>query len=355
MTRSAVGAASSKDSRFHVWRESPFNGEPDLEPLVERDVTPVELFYVRNHGDVPDVDPDAYRLVVDGLVEQPLELSLADLAGRFERTSVRATLHCAGNRRTQLIRVAPIEGHVPWREGAIGNAIWGGYRLRDVLAAARPTTGAQHVAAEGLDMSLEPGEPTPFGGSFPLGRDALLADEMNGEPLPPLHGAPLRLVVPGYIGARSVKWLARVTVQSEPTANWFQSVSYRLQRTLADPGFALGEAAVNSAIALPADGERVRTGALVVEGWATAGGDRSVERVELAVDGEWNEAELEGEAQPGAWRRWRAVVELTAGPHEVIVRAWDSSGATQPEDPAAIWNPNGYVNNAWHRVGVMCE
>jgi sulfite oxidase len=276
--------APGKHASFRVWREAPLNGEPELALLLRDDVTPVELFYVRNHGDVPQLDGGSHRLVVDGLVEEPLDLSLDELRTRFERATVRATLQCAGNRRTQLIEHAPIEGHVPWQEGAIGNARWGGVRLRDVLAAARPLARAAHVAAEGADVSLEPGEPTPFGGSVPLARafapDTLLADEMNGEPLPALHGAPLRLVVPGYVGARSVKWLSRLTVQRAPSVNWFQAVSYRLQRTLDDRGFALGEAPVNSAICRPAAGDRVPAGPVLVEGWAAAGGERSIERVE---------------------------------------------------------------------------
>jgi sulfite oxidase len=304
---------------------------------------------------VPELDRDAHRLVVDGLVERPLELSLADLRERFERVRVRATLHCAGNRRAQLIEVAPVPGHVPWREAAIGNAEWGGVRLRDVLTAAGILDGAGHVAAEGLDVSYEPGEPTRFGGSVPIGRDAVLADEMNGEPLPPLHGAPLRLVVPGYVGARSVKWLAQLTVQHEPSTNWFQAVSYRMQRTLDEPGYALGETAVNSAIARPENGGRMRAGSVAVEGWATSGGDRVVERVEVSVDGEWHEADLDGAPLAGAWRRWRVVVEVAPGEHELAARAWDSSAATQPEDPRGLWNPNGYANNAWHRVRVVCD
>ena len=186
----------------------------------------------------------------------------------------------------------------------------------------------------------------------------LLAWAMNGEPLPPVHGAPLRVVVPGYIGARSVKWLERIEVRSAPWEGYFQHVVYRLlpEHGTAAPGagMPLGLVALNADVLAPADGETVAAGAVEVRGYAFAGGERHVSRVDVSLDGgaTWSQAELLEDLGPWAWRRWRMTVDLAPGDHEILVRAWDSSAATQPEDDATLWNPKGYVNNARPRVRV---
>ena len=178
----------------------------------------------------------------------------------------------------------------------------------------------------------------------------LLAWEMNGAPLTPDHGAPLRAVVPGYIGARSVKWLTGVRALAEPSQGYYQAVAYRL-----DPGsIALGAVAVNADILVPADGASVPPGPLEIVGYAFAGDDRGIVRVDVSCDGgaSWRQAELLSDLGPWAWRRWRLVVEVAPGPLELVARAWDSAAATQPEHAAAIWNPGGYANNSWARVEV---
>src|SRR6202035_2649473 len=176
--------------------------------------------------------PEAYRLTVGGLVEVPLTLSLADLRRDFAPVRLAATLECAGNRRSELIAHAPIPGELPWEEDAIGNAAWTGVPLAQVLAAARSLQAARHAAFTGLDETERHGSRFAFGGSIPLAKatspEVLLAYEMNGEPLPAAHRAPLRVVVPGFIGARSVKWLADVHLQEEPSDNYFQAKAYRL-------------------------------------------------------------------------------------------------------------------------------
>jgi sulfite oxidase len=241
--------------------------------------------------------------------------------------------------------------------------------LRDVLQAARPQTGASHVALAGLDRCTEEGEVIPFGGSVPLTKalapEVLLADEMNGKPLPPAHGYPLRAVVPGYIGARSVKWLATITLQSQPSTNYFQARTYRLYpsrvRSEATPeqGFSLGETPVNSAISQPVEGAVVPGPRVVARGYAVTGGTREIERVEITLDRDetFNAAKLLGGGQggawhghAGAWRLWETELELGPGPHELAVRAWDSAASTQPERADGIWNMKGYINNSWHRV-----
>jgi hydroxyacylglutathione hydrolase len=355
--------AAAKDPALVVWTEDPLNLETPLELLGESATTPTELFYVRNHGPVPQVDHSSYRLAVNGLVRAPLSLSLDELRQRFDRVRVSATLTCAGNRRSELNAVDPIPGQVPWGPGATGNAVWGGVRLRDVLRAAGLDSDAGHVAFTGLDQCEEEGELLEFGGSVPLekalGRDVVLADDMNGRPLPPAHGYPLRVVVPGYVGARSVKWLAEITVQREPSANYFQARTYRLfparvrtETSTGESGFALGELPVSCAVCRPVDGEVLPGTRVVARGYALTGGTRRIERVEVSLDGgaTFRGAQLLDDAGVGSWCLWEADLEVGRGPCELVARAWDSAANTQPEDPADIWNLKGYMNNAWHRV-----
>jgi DMSO/TMAO reductase YedYZ molybdopterin-dependent catalytic subunit/glyoxylase-like metal-dependent hydrolase (beta-lactamase superfamily II) len=354
---------ATKRRTLAVWSVEPLNAETPLAALSESIVTPTELFFVRNHGPVPEVDAASYRLTVGGLVREPLGLSLADLKERFERVTVHAALMCAGNRRSELAAVAPLPGEVPWGAGAIGNASWTGVRLRDVLLAAGVDAVAGHVAFTGLDRAEEEGELTEFGGSIPLARalgpDVLLADEMNGESLPAVHGYPLRVVVPGYVGARSVKWLSTITAQHDPSANYFQARTYRLypawvrsETATRHHGLALGELPVNSAICTPREGEAVGT-RLSARGYAITGGSRRIDRVEVSLDGgkSFQPTELlDGGGGAGSWRLWQADLELAPGPAELVVRAWDSAATTQPEDSARLWNLKGYLDNAWHRV-----
>jgi sulfite oxidase len=205
-----------------VRQERPRNAGPELAALRAQVVTPNGLFFIRSHGDVPRVDPASFRLEVGGLVRRPLALTLAEIRARPARTAT-VTLECAGNRRGDLIAVEPIPGELPWGEDAIGNAFWTGTPLADLLAEAGPHPSASHVAFSGLDDVLRHGETFRFGGSIPLEKalapEVLLAWEMNGVPLPPEHGAPLRAVVPGFIGARSVKWLSRIELRDTPSEN----------------------------------------------------------------------------------------------------------------------------------------
>lgn len=345
-----------------VHSEQPFNAEPSPGDLGESSVTPADAFYVRNHGAVPEVDPAGWRLRVGGLVQRELELDLDALREGFEARELMATLQCAGNRRSGLLAVRDIPGEEPWGPGATGTASWKGVGLGDVLAAAGPLPAAEHVAFVGLDTAEEAEPPQPYGASIPLRKgtreEVLLAWEMNGEPIPSVHGAPLRAVVPGYIGARSVKWLERIEVGSEPWNGFFQSIAYRLLPIGVEPGpgvgVPLGEIAVNSAVLSPSDGDTVQTGPVEVRGYAFAGGERDVARVDVSGDGgaSWHEAELMEDLGRWAWRLWRARLDLDAGEQEIVARAWDSAAAVQPEDPATVWNPQGYVNNSWSRVTV---
>jgi sulfite oxidase len=354
-----------KNPEFIVHSGSPFNGGTRLGLLRRRFTTPLENFYVRNHGNIPEIDPAHFRLTIDGLVDRPLDLTLGELRGDFTAKTMVATLQCAGNRRHELMAVEQIPGETPWGPEAVGNAEWTGVPLLDVLSRAGVKPEAGHVAFAALDEIEKEGDRFSFGGSIPIGKalspEVLLAFEINGEPLPPVHGYPLRAVVPGYIGARSVKWLSRVTLQRESSGNYYQAKAYRLfppgirrENVIWETGIELGEFAVNTVICSPADGEQVSDKRVLVQGYALAGGGRSIERVDLSTDqGQtWQVARLGEDGDRWTWRFWEADIELKPGANQIIARGWDSATNTQPEEPGRIWNFLGYMNNAWHRVLV---
>ena len=356
-------APFGKSSSMLVHSEEPWNAETPRELLAEAPVTGLDRFYVRNHGPVPELDADGWRLRVEGLVDEPLELGLAQLRdGRFPEHKVTATLQCAGNRRSGLIEVREIPGEEPWGPGATGTAVWTGVRLSDVLAATGPQPDARHVAMIGADRSEEAKPTQPFASSIPLEKalrpEVLLAWAMNGQPLPPAHGAPVRTVVPGYIGARSVKWLDRIELRRDPWEGWFQHVVYRLLEPEQEPapgrGIPLGEVGLNAEVLTPEDGAQLPAGPVTLTGYAFAGGERSVARVDVSGDSgrSWQTADLGQDQGRWAWRLWHAELQLDPGEHELVARAWDSAGTLQSERTAPLWNPKGYVNNAWGRVTV---
>ena len=333
-----------------VHSEEPLNAETPRDEL-GAPITPAERFYVRNHGPVPDVDGS---IEIGGLAE-PRALTLADLQ-ELPRQELVATLQCAGNRREGLMAVRDIPGEAPWGPGATGTARWAGVALRDVLGAV--ADGARYVAFVSVDRAEEADPPQDYGASIPLRKalrpEVLLAWEMNGEPLPAVHGGPLRVIVPGYIGARSVKWVKRIEVRAEPWDGYYQATAYRLlppdEKPAPGAGVPLGEVALNADIlsASAADGRAD------IAGYAFAGGERHVTRVEVSCDGgtTWSPAELLDDQGPWAWRLWRASLDLPDGCREIVARAWDSAAATQPEHAASVWNPKGYVNNSWARVSL---
>jgi sulfite oxidase len=327
-----------------VHQDAPLNAEPPRSALAGAPLTPLERFYVRNHGPVPET---AAPLRIDGLVGEPLELPLDDLRA-LPRRELTATLQCAGNRRADLLRVRDIPGEAPWGAGATGTARWAGAELADVLAAAGIDPAARHVGLTGADRSEEADPPQLYEVSIPLAKalrpEVLLAWEMHGEPLAPVHGAPLRAVVPGYIGARSVKWLERIELRAEPSEGYYQATAYRLF------DIPLGEVALNSDIL----SATATNGLVELQGYAFAGGERTVARVEVSADdgAGWTAAELLDDQGPWAWRLWRASLALAPGRHELVARAWDSAGATQPESAATVWNPKGYANSAWARLEI---
>ncbi len=298
-------------------------------------------FYVRNHFSVPAIDPASWSLAVDGAL-----LSMADLEALPQRCLV-ATMECAGNGRSYLD--PPVEG-VQWRQGAVSNGEWGGPALADVLAAAGGRRDAAHVHLAGADRGDFRGREITFARSLPrdkaLDPDTLVALRLNGEPLAPEHGAPARAVVPGWYGMASVKWLTAIDPRDEPSDNPFMTQDY----TRAAPGGGrepLDWAEPKAQIARPAEGVAVSAGIVLVEGAAWSG-RAPVARVELSEDGgaTWSRAELVGPETRWAWRLWRWPWRAEPGRRELLARAVDQDGRSQPAapDPASP----GYLNH-WIR------
>jgi sulfite oxidase len=346
----------------------PLNAEPPLDRLCSSFITDQADFYIRTHGEVQHLDRDTHRLRVVGAVSTPLDLSMAELGRRFPLQKATVTLQCAGNRRADLQEVAKTLGD-PWQGGALGTAEWTGVSLRDVLAAAGASSGAAlHVAFCSLDEVEVEGERALYGASIPmakaLGGEVLLALQMNGEPLAPEHGFPLRVIVPGFAGVRSVKWLAEISVQDAPAHSPIQRKDYKLfpphiHKDGADwsQGLTIDALPLNSAICEPARGARLSAGPLRIKGWATASG-RAVARVDVSLDGgrHWVQAALDDRPDaPWAWTLWSVDARLEKGQHELVVRAWDSAAQTQPDSPDDTWNFAGYLASHRHRIHVTVD
>lgn len=344
------GASAGKD--LATRQKEPFNAEPPLQGLDDDWTTPFERFFVRSHGTIPDVQPGGYLLTVEGHVERVLQLSLQDL-DQLPKISGPATIQCAENRKGELAREKSLEG-IPWDAGAIGTAEWRGPRLADLIQRARPRPGARHVWFEGLDAVTLLDRQTVFGAELPLERvlrpENLIAMEMNGAPLSREHGYPARVVAPGTIGARCVKWLGRIVVTEKRSENWFAARDYRTP----DGSEPIVDHPLNSAICRPRPGETVKAGKVTVRGYAVASGTPGtrVAGVEVSPDGgaTWTAAKLTEKEEPHCWRLWSADVEVAAGTPTLLVRATDSAGGRQPERP--VWNPKGYLCNGWHRVPI---
>jgi len=328
--------------------------------LLREEVTPIGLHYLLTHYDIPAVDPEAWRLTVGGRVAAELSLSLADLRRR-EPLEVVATMECAGNGRARL---EPRPVSQPWLLEAVGTGRWRGVPLRSLLEEAGVLAGAQEVVFAGLDHGIENGVEQDYARSLPLEEarrgDVLLAYELNGVPLPPQHGFPLRLLVPDWYGMASVKWLSRISVVEEPFAGYQQEQGYRLRREPDDPGEPLTRIYPRALMippGIPDFMSRERTlaaGPCRLSGRAWSGW-APVAAVEVSVDGggTWREAELAAPGELGrwAWREWWYRWEAPAeGRHALMCRASDEAGNRQPDEP--VWNVGGYVNNAVQRVIV---
>lgn len=333
--------------------------------LLDDEITPAEVHFVRNNGLVPDnLDAEGWRLTVDGEVERPLSLSIEDLKRGFEVVSLALVIECGGNGRAGF--KPPATGN-QWTYGAVGCSRWTGVRLTDVLNKAGLKPSAVYTGHEGADLHLS-GDPAklPISRGVPIEKALkphnLIAFAQNGRPIHPLNGAPLRLVIPGWPGSCSQKWLTRIWVRDrEHDGAKMTGTSYRVPKYPVAPGedvpvedFAIIESMpVKSLITFPQTGIQTAASEIEVRGHAWAG-DNKVSQMFVSNDfgATWQLAELAEPVNRYAWQRWRAVVALPEqGYFEIWVRAVDDTGKSQPF--AIAWNPKGYLNNSFHKIAVV--
>ncbi|KAI1877547.1 hypothetical protein JX265_003555 [Neoarthrinium moseri] len=380
----------------------PFNVEAPLSELYnEGFLTSKDLHYVRNHGPVPKVDDTEimdWEFSVEGMVEKPMRLNLAELIKEYEQVTYPVTLVCAGNRRKEQNVVRKTKGF-SWGAAGLSTALWTGVVIGDVLKRAMPKRGAKYVCFEGADK-LPNGY---YGTSIKLNwamdpnRGVMLAHGMNGEPLHPDHGKPLRVIIPGQIGGRSVKWLTRIIVTATPSDNWYHIYDNRVLPTMVDPEmsaqlpdtwkderYAIYDLNTNSATCYPAHDERLSNtdalGTYNVRGYAYAGGGKRVTRVEVTLDKgkTWTLADISypeddyrlapeddqlyGGRLDMSWREscfcwcfWNLEIPITAlqQADDIMVRAMDESMMVQPRD--MYWSVLGMMNNPWFRVVIHKE
>jgi sulfite oxidase len=319
-------------------------------------LTPNDLFFVRHHWNPTYLDARRWTLTVDGEVERVLQVTLGDLK-KLPRASATCVLQCAGNGRGLFKPVVP---GVQWRYGAVGNARWTGVRVKDLLDRAGLKGSARHLHTFGADKP--PVKVPPFHRSVELEKilqDGIVAYEMNGEPLMPLHGAPARLIVPGWAGDHWMKWLGRLSPQPEPQKGFYMETAYRFPKQPGEPGVTfkpdemtpVTELFVKSNITeAPA---QARVGSPVtVRGFAFSGAP-DIAKVEVSDDAgqSWQAAALDPQHDPYAWRLWSFRYEpKAAGRVTLVARAADSRGSVQPKE--AVWNQSGYLYNGWQAAEI---
>lgn len=325
------------------------------------DVTPPGLHYVLVHFDIPPADAATWRLTVGGKVRTPLELSVDDLR-RYPAVTHRVTMECAGNGRAGL---TPRPVSQPWLNEAVGTAEWTGVPLRTLLREAGVAPEAVEAVFTGADHGVERGVEQDYQRSLTVADataedpEVLVAYAMNGAPLPPQHGHPVRLVVPGWYGMAHVKWLCDITLTDTLFTGFQQAVAYRFRQEPDEPGEPVTRIAPRALMVPPGFPDFmtrtrvVRPGPQRLEGRAWSG-RAPVTGVETSTDGgrTWHAAELGDEGHPWAWRHWHTTWDATPGHHVLSVRATDAEGHTQPlEQP---WNRGGFANNLVQRVPVVC-
>jgi DMSO/TMAO reductase YedYZ molybdopterin-dependent catalytic subunit len=345
--------------------DRPVNAETPAH-LLDDAVTPTNRHFIRNNGQLPfEMNAETWTLEIDGFVDNPMTLTIADLRERFEVVTRVLHIECGGNGRYAFD--PPARGN-QWTYGAIGCSEWTGVRLKDVLEAAGVQSAAVYTAHYGADVHLT-GDPEldTISRGLPIEKalddDVLIAFEQNGGPIDPMNGAPLRIVAPGWPGSCSQKWLTRIWVRDVVhDGEKMMGSSYRMPAFPVAPGtevanedmVIMGAMPVKSIVTFPANG--AETGlSTEVRGHAWVG-DRTVERLEVSIDfgATWIDAELDAPVNRGAWQNWRTNVTFPmAGYYEIWARATDSEGVSQPH--AVAWNPRGYGNNMMHRVGVAAS
>lgn len=352
--------------------EKPLNREPEVEELISSFLT-YKNGYDRNHCLIPSIQADEHYVRIDGAVNNPLNLSISDLQNDFKQHSVVCALQCAGNRRhTMRTKLKEVSG-IDWFDGAVMNCKWTGPRLRDILDRAEVSLSHDEQKRAYTAFSCESvvcQEDTWYGASVELQRamspdaEIILALEMNDEPLSANHGYPVRVITPGVAGARAVKWLDRITVQTTESSNHYQQRDYKvLPPEVVDAETAekfwdltpgVQEMPVNSVVASPRNGSSVQQdpeGKIVVRGYALPSGDDGpIAKVEVSVDGgkSWEQTDLlhqSGESK-WSWTLWEAKIKVEPGNDRTIYsRATDQAGNVQPEEP--MWNLRGVCYNGY--------
>jgi len=320
------------------------------------DVTPTGLHYLLNHFDVPILEAESHVLRFEGAFEAPFSLSMADIRALPHETRI-VTLECAGNGRSGI---APRPVSMPWFHEAVGTARWTGTPLAPLLARAKPRPEVADFAFHGLDFGFDKGQPHHYGRSLTPAEiaelDVMLVWEMNGAALLPQHGAPLRIVVPGWYGMASVKWLNRIEALTERYRGFQQVETYRFRTQKDEPGEPVSRIRVRSLMKPPGVPDWftrkrwLEAGRVTVEGRAWTGAGVPIEKVEVWLGDGWRNADLTGRPDRYAWTRWRIEWDATPGVHDLACRATDAEGNVQPME--ASFNLGGFGNNAVHRVCV---
>lgn len=358
LARASNPSESSRDEGpLRRLTQRPANYESVRSTFTTR-ITPLDRFYIRCHHDVPSIDVRNWKLNIAGMVNTPLSLSLDDLA-KMKQVSVEAVLQCAGNGRA-LFR--PRVPGVQWQRGAMGNAVWKGVPLRDLLLLAGHDLRATSLHLLGADTSPLPSTPR-FVRAIPIGKalhpDTIVAIEMNGERLPLQQGAPARLVVPGWVADDWVKWLSSITLRDAEPDGFFYQTAYRFPLAPVEKGAAvsadqmkpMSQLNVKSIIGSHETGDVLRPGKQQIIGVAFAG-ESGVRSVDVTVDGgkTWNPATLSSDRAPYGFARFQYEWNATLGRFRIASRATDKNGVVQPEQPA--WNPSGYLYNAIDPIEV---
>jgi len=347
-----------------ILNDRPLNAEPPAH-LLDEDFTSKEKHFVRNNGLPPEVEKDSNRwtISIDGEVHKPIQLNLEDLKKKFKHHTYALQLECGGNGRAGYYPSA--KGN-QWKFGAVGCAIYTGVRLKDVLETAELKDSAVYTGYYGADFHLS-GNPEKFSISrgTPISKafdnHTLIAWEMNGEPLPYLHGFPLRIVTPGWPASASPKWLKKIWIRNK-IHDGQKMNSYRVPKFPVKPGSVVSPGdmdiiesmPVKSLITGPMNGGFISQGdSLNIRGHAWSG-DRYVKEMHISYDfgATWKKAELKDPINRFAWQNWNANIRFpTKGYYEIWARATDSEGVMQPMVVPG-WNPKGYLNNAMHRIAI---
>lgn len=352
-------ASVGRAAPLELKNSNPLQAESTAEAL-EPWETPISGFFMRTHNQTPIVDPDHWTIVIDGLVEKPLRLSMAQIK-KMKTQSFHAVLECSGNGRGLQDPVAP---GIQWVRGAVGNAEWGGVSVAEILRAAKVKPGAKFARVEGADKPALPSVPG-FVRSIPIEKildsKTILAFKMNREPMPILHGGPARLILPNWYGQNWIKWVTHITLMDKEDDGFFMKKGYRMPKSPLKPGEAwdsatgtpISEIRVQALVMHPVPGALLPVGKISVGGKAFSGKGPIV-KVDLSIDQgkTWTRAHLTAQRASGGWQEFEGEFQvLEPGSLTILAKAEDAAGSQQP--PEREWNPSGYLRNDIEKVEVQ--